>query len=138
MPIPERPAQERRPLRLRLVSMAVAGVLVVPSLAACGSDNDGEDQTAYCVNAENQVVDDSNCDESRGYGGGSFFLFMAVGGFGRGSYIPNNYGTRIDPRNPAARASAGLPATGRAAGTTVKSGGIGKGSGGSTGTGSGS
>lgn len=126
------PVPERRPLRLRLVSMAVSGVLVVPSLAACSSSG-GEEQTAYCVNAENQVVDDSNCDESRGYGGGSFFLFMAVGGFGRGSYIPTGGGTRINPADPAARASAGLPTTGKAAGTTVRSGGVGKGSGGSTG-----
>ncbi|MBM9468354.1 hypothetical protein [Nakamurella leprariae] len=130
---------ERRPLRLRLVTLAAAGALVVPSVAACSSDE--ADQTAYCVDQDNQVVDDSNCDESRGYGGGLFFLMMAAGGFGRGSVIPSSamYSSRINPADSAARAGAGLPATGRAAGTTIKSGGIGKGGGGSSGdTGSGS
>jgi hypothetical protein len=127
------PLPERRPLRPRLIGMVLSGVLVVPSVAACGSDGD-DDQTAYCVDANNQVVDDSNCDESNGYGGGFFFLFL-----GGGSYIPAAAGTRINPADSAARTRAGLPATGKAAGTTVRSGGIGKGSGGSTGgTGSGS
>lgn len=132
------PLSERRPLRLRLIGMAVSGVMVVPSVAACGSAGQDE-QTTYCVDADNQVVDDSNCDEANGYGGGLFFLFLATGGFGRGSIIPTAGGTRINPADSTARVNAGLPGTGRAAGTTVRSGGIGKGSGGSVGgSGSGS
>ena len=123
------PLPERRPLRPRLIGLAVSGVLVVPSVAACGSR--GEEQTAYCVDANNQVVDDSNCDESNGYGGGLFFLFLATGGFGRGAVIPTGGGTRINPADSGARVAAGLPGTGKAAGTTIRSGGIGKGSGGS-------
>ncbi|GGL86340.1 hypothetical protein [Nakamurella endophytica] len=121
---------DRRPLRLRLVSMAAAGALVVPSLAACSS-NQG-DQRAYCVNAQNQVVDDSYCDQGHNYGGGLFFLLLASGAFNRGAYIPSGayYGSRINPADRTARVNAGLPATGRAAGTTIRSGGIGKGSGG--------
>lgn len=113
--------------------MVATGVLVVPSVAACSSS--GTEQQAYCVDANNQVVDEVNCDESHGYGGGLFFLMLASGGYGRGSVI-NGGGARINPADSAARAAAGLPATGRAAGTTVKAGGIGHGSGGSTGTGS--
>ena len=113
--------------------MAATGVLVVPSVASCSSS--GTDEQAYCVDANNQVVDDSNCDETHGYGGGFFFLMLASSGFGRGSVI-NGGGTRINPADTTARVNAGLPATGRAAGTTIRSGGIGHGSGGSTGTGS--
>jgi hypothetical protein len=132
------PLSERRPLRPRLIGMALSGVLVVPSLASCGNSG-GDEQTAYCVDANNQVVDDSNCDESHGYGGGLFFLFLATGGFGRGSFIPSVGGTRINPADTTARVNAGLPGTGRAAGTTIRSGGIGKGSGGGIGgTGNGS
>ncbi len=126
------PVPERRPLRPRLIGMALSGVLVVPSVASCSSSG-GEDQTAYCVDANNQVVDDSNCDESRGYGGGLFFLFLATGGFGRGSVIPAAGGSRINPADSAARVRAGLPGTGKAAGTTIRSGGIGKGAGGKVG-----
>lgn len=127
------PLPERRPRHLRLVSLAASGVLVVPSLVGCGSGG-SSDQTAYCVDANNQVVDDSNCDESHGYGGGLFFLYLAGGGFGRGSYIPTTAGgARINPADTSARVNAGLPGTGKAAGTTIRSGGIGKGSGGSTG-----
>ncbi|WP_111765777.1 hypothetical protein [Nakamurella deserti] len=129
------PVPERRPLRPRLIGLALSGVLVVPSVAACGSSGDDDEQTAYCVDANNQVVDDSNCDERNGYGGGFFFLFLATGGFGRGSYIPTTGGTRINPADSAARVRAGLPGTGKAAGTTIRSGGIGKGSGGATGSG---
>lgn len=123
---------ERRPLRPRLIGLALSGVMVVPSVASCGSSG-AEEQTAYCVDADNQVVDDSNCDESRGYGGGFFFLLLAGGGFGRGSVIPAAGTTRINPADSRARVSAGLPATGRAAGTTIRSGGIGKGAGGRVG-----
>lgn len=122
----------RRPLSLRLVSMAVAGVLVAPSLVACGSDDEQTDQTVYCVDQNDNVVDDSLCDETS-TGSGSHFLMFAAAGYLLGSRLPAG-GTRISPTDRAARAAAGLSATGRAAGTTVKSGGIGKGSTGSDGS----
>lgn len=124
----------RRPLSLRLVCMAAAGVLVAPSLAACGSDHDGEqtEQTVYCVDQNDNVVDDSMCDETSTHSG-SHFLMFAAAGYLLGSRLPAG-GSRISPTDKAARSAAGLSSTGRAAGTTVKSGGIGKGSTGSDGS----
>jgi hypothetical protein len=126
----------RRPRRLQLVSLAMTGVLVMPGLTACGSDE--PDRRAYCVDENNQVVDDSYCDDGYhggGGGGGFFFLMLASGSFGRGSVIPSSavYGSRINPADTAARTRAGLPGTGRAAGTTIRSGGIGSGSSGGDG-----
>lgn len=123
---------QRRPLSLRLVSMAVAGVLVAPSLVACGSDDEQSEQTVYCVDANDNVVDDSLCDETN-TSSGSHFLMFAAAGYLLGSRLPSG-GTRISPTDKAARSAAGLSSTGRAAGTTVKSGGIGKGSTGSNGS----
>lgn len=116
--------------------MAAAGVLVAPSLVACGSDHDGEqtEQTVYCVDANDNVVDNSLCDETTtSTGSGSHFLMFAAAGYLLGSRLPSG-GTRISPTDKAARTAAGLSSTGRAAGTTVKSGGIGKGSTGSSGS----
>ncbi|WP_420123407.1 hypothetical protein [Nakamurella sp.] len=125
----------RRPLTLRLVSLAVGGLLVTPSLAACGSDHDGTEQTeqtVYCVDGNDQVVDEALCDESNP-GAGSHFLMFAAAGYLIGSRLPAG-GSRIAPTDQAARSAAGLAATGRAAGTVVKSGGIGRGSSGSDGS----
>ena len=123
---------QRRPLSLRLVSMAVAGVLVAPSLVACGSDDEQTEQTVYCVDQNDTVVDESLCDETS-TSSGSHFLMFAAAGYLLGSRLPSG-GTRISPTDQAARSAAGLSSTGRAAGTTVKSGGIGKGSTGSNGS----
>lgn len=131
---PPRPSgpSGRRPLTLRLVSLAVGGLLVAPSLVACGSEHDGSEQTeqtVYCVDGDDQVVDEALCDESSPHAG-SHFLMFAAAGYLVGSRLPTG-GGRISPTDQAARAAAGLSATGRAAGTVVKSGGIGRGSSGS-------
>jgi hypothetical protein len=106
-------------------------------MAGCGSDGSG-DQVAYCTDKDGNIVDDSYCDD--GYNGpGLFFLYL--GGFGRGLPIGTRLptgGTRIDPRDSAARSRAGLPSTGKVTGGTRVSGGIGSGVGGRAGTGAGS
>jgi hypothetical protein len=99
-------------------------------LSACGTDDDEEEQVAYCTDEDGEIVDDDFCDE--GYrGGGLFFLY--VGAFGRGlpvgTVLPGG-GTRVDPRDTTARRNAGLPASGKVTGGTRVSGGIGSGSGG--------
>ena len=104
---------------------------------------DTGEQTAYCVDEDGTVVDDSYCDDGyRGPGAGLFFLYL--GGFRSGlpvgTRLPTG-GTRIDPRDITARANAGLPKTGTVTGGTRVSGGIGKGVGGlggRVGTGAGS
>jgi hypothetical protein len=107
-------------------------------LAACGTDEDRE-QVAYCTNEDGEIVDDDYCDDGyRGPGAGLFFLYL--GGFRPGlplgTVLPRG-GTRIDPRDTAARQRAGLPSTGRVAAGTRVTGGIGSGVGGRSGTGSG-
>jgi hypothetical protein len=102
-----------------------------------------EEQRAYCVDEDGEIVDDEYCDDDyRGPGAGFFFLYL--GGFRSGlpvgTLLPSG-GTRIDPRDAEARARAGLPRSGTVASGTRVSGGIGSGVGGSgsrVGTGAGS
>lgn len=108
-------------------------------MAGCRAGEDGgEEQVAYCTDGDGNIVDDDYCDDSYN-GGGLFFLY--VGGFRSGlpvgSRLPSG-GTRIDPRDSAARQRAGLPASGKVTGGTRVSGGIGSGVGGRAGTGAGS
>ena len=116
-------------------------------MAGCGSDTDydGEfadedsEQRAYCTDEEGRIVDDDYCDDDYDGGGGLFFLYL--GGFGPrlpvGTVLPPG-GTRIDPRDTAARQRAGLPANGKVSGGTRVSGGIGSGVGNRAGAGAGS
>jgi hypothetical protein len=106
-------------------------------LAACGADEEEQEQVAYCTDEDGRIVDDDYCDD--GYNGGGLF-FLYVGGFRSGlpvgSRLPSG-GTRIDPRDSQARQRAGLPATGKVSGGTRVSGGLGSGLGGRSGTGAG-
>ena len=103
-------------------------------LAGCGTDDDEQEQVAYCTDEDGEIVDDDFCDD--GYrGGGLFFLYL--GGFGRGlpvgTVLPRG-GTRINPTDTTARQRAGLPSSGKVAGGTRVAGGIGSGIGGRVGT----
>ena len=100
--------------------------------AGCAVDTE-EDQRAYCVDEDGEIVDDEYCDDDyRGPGAGFFFLYLGGfrSGLGPGTVLPSG-GTRIDPRDSAARERAGLPGSGRVSGGTRVSGGIGSGVGGS-------
>jgi hypothetical protein len=103
-------------------------------LAGCGTNEDEQEQVAYCTNEDGEIVDDDFCDDSYN-GGGLFFLYL--GGFRPGlpvgSRLPPG-GTRIDPRDTTARQRAGLPASGKVSGGTRVSGGIGSGLDGRAGT----
>jgi hypothetical protein len=99
-------------------------------LTGCSSDDD-QDQVAYCTNEDGEIVDQDYCDD--GYrGGGLFFLYL--GGFRTGlpvgTVLPRG-GTRVDPRDTAARQRYGLPAAGAVAAGTPGVGGLGSGVGGS-------
>ncbi|MGY1688565.1 hypothetical protein [Geodermatophilus sp. SYSU D01105] len=105
-------------------------------LAGCGTDDDEQEQVAYCTNEDGEIVDDDFCDDGyRGPGAGLFFLYL--GGFRPGlplgTVLPAG-GTRINPADTAARQRAGLPATGKVTGGTRVTGGIGSGTGGRVGT----
>jgi hypothetical protein len=70
-------------------------LLIVPLLAGaftgCGGDEDEE--TAYCVDEDNQVVDNRNCDDDR-TSGGFFWLFGGFGAARIGQTLPSG-GERI-------------------------------------------
>ena len=92
-----------------------------------------EEQRAYCVDEDGEIVDDEYCDDDyRGPGAGLFFLYLGGfrSGLPTGTVLPSG-GTRIDPRDAEARSRVGLPRSGTVASGTRVSGGIGSGIGGS-------
>jgi hypothetical protein len=104
-------------------------------LAGCAGDE--EEQVAYCTDENGEIVDEEYCDDQYRGGGGLFFLYL--GGFRRGlpvgSVLPAG-GTRVDPRDTAARQRYGLPGTGTVASGSRVTGGIGSGVGGTRSSGS--
>lgn len=107
------------------LSVAAAGFL-----AGCDL---GEDQSVYCVDNDNNVVDDDFCDTDY-HGSGVFFLYTGVfdHSYRSGQHLPTG-GTRISAKDSAARANAGLPRSGKVSSGTRISGGIGSGKGGFSG-----
>ena len=101
-------------------------------LAGCGTDEDSEEQVAYCTDEDGEIVDDDYCDDDRGGGGGLFFLYLGAfrPGLPVGTLLPRG-GTRISPTDTAARQRYGLPSSGKVTGGTRVTGGIGSGAGGS-------
>lgn len=109
-------------------------------LAACGTDQETEAQRVYCVDEQDRVVDEDQCEEAERNGGfvGGFPFFFLLGGFGGNRYavgqrIPAQYtgsATRVDPSDSTARSRNGLPGSGRVTSGSRVSGGIGSGGGG--------
>ncbi len=107
----------------KTVKLTVVPILAAAFLAGCGED---EEETAYCVDATDTVVENENCDDEydRG-GGGGFFWFFAGGGrgYGLGNRV-SGAGDRIRASDRAALARRG------GFGSSARSGGVGRGGGG--------
>ncbi|TWH74715.1 hypothetical protein JD78_03260 [Modestobacter roseus] len=109
-------------------------------MTACGTgydDEEAEARTVYCVDEQDQVVDEDLCEEAERSGGyvGGFPYFFLLGGFGGNRYsvgqtIPQQYtgaANRVNPSDTSARTRAGLPGSGRVSSGSRISGGIGSG-----------
>ena len=97
--------------RSKSVNLVVVPLLAAAFLSGCG----GEKETAYCVDQENKVTDNENCDRANNSG---FFWFFGAAGLGRGSIA--GAGERINSTDKAALARRG------GFGSSAKSGGVGR------------
>ena len=104
--------------RSKSVNLAVVPLLAAAFLAGCG----GEKETAYCVDENNRVTDNSHCDRGDNPG---FFWFFAGPGLTRGSFA--GAGERINSTDKAALAKRG------GFGSSARTGGIGRPTGKTTG-----
>ena len=116
-------------------------------LTACGTGQDDNGaREVYCVDEQDNVVDESQCEDAERHGGvglGGLPFFFLLGNFGGNRYsvgqrIPQQYttaGTRVNPSDTAARSRSGLPSSGKVTSGSRVSGGIGSGgAGGSSGS----
>jgi hypothetical protein len=106
-------------------------LLAAGGVAACDSGNDTQDEGFYCADENGVVVDEDNCDDSGNAGLGllPFFIWHSSGyrsGYPVGYRLPPG-GSKFAYNDRAARASFGLPATGRITNGTIKTSVVGKG-----------
>jgi hypothetical protein len=107
--------------------------------AACDSQQD-EDHVFYCVDRNETIVDEDNCDDdgnaATGAGvAGLFFLAHSASynrGLRPGTKLPPG-GAKFAYNDASARSQWGLPSTGRVTNGTVKTGSVGRGGGGDSG-----
>ena len=97
--------------RITLPAVAAAAALVLSGCSAGFGDAD----RAYCVDKDNRVVSESNCDQTRG-GTGAGFWFLAgryASGIAPGTQLDSSQSTaRIAASDTPARTAAGIGKTG--------------------------
>jgi hypothetical protein len=97
---------ERRRRRSRDVALVAVPILAL-AFAGCG----GDDDTAYCVDENDQIVENRYCDDEAtggGLGAGAFFWYY--GGAGGGRLAPGTKltgGERVSASNVAENARRG-------------------------------
>lgn len=118
--------------RSKAVKLTVVPIVAAAFLAGCGEEE--EQETAYCVDETETVVDNSRCDDEydRGSGGGGGFIWFFAGaslgrGFGPGSRVSGLPGDRVRASDRASLARRG------GFGSSARSGGVGRGTAGSSG-----
>src|SRR3954465_8141217 len=94
-------------------------------VAGCAVGEDSKAKRVYCVDEQDRVVDENQCEEAERHGGfiGGLPFFLLVGGFGGRSFVPGqripaqytSTAQRMNPSDTSARSRAGLAATGKVA-----------------------
>jgi hypothetical protein len=117
----------RRRSTARVVLGAAFLGLAAGGVAACDSADD--DHTFYCVDQNDTIVNEDDCDDD-GNGHGGFFFWAHSPrykrGLSAGAKLPSG-GSKFAYNDAAQRSAWGLPATGRVSNGTVKSSVVGKG-----------
>ena len=106
--------------RSKTVTLSVVPVVAAAFLAGCGDDDASE--TAYCVDENEMVVENYQCDDDYNTGGGGgFFFFYAASSLGRGQSIRGLQGDRVRTTDRAT-----LARRGGLGGASSNSGGVGR------------
>ena len=105
----------------RMSQAVTLGAVVPLAVAFSGCTDDEADETAYCVNQQQEVVENRYCDDDDGGGGGGFFwFFYGGGGLVRGDSIRGYAGDRVSTANRSELARRGV------LGSTANPGGVGR------------
>ena len=92
----------------KAVTLGTVGALAT-AFTACG-----EEETAYCLDEDEQVVENQFCDDDDS---GTFVWFFSTGSYKKGQSVAGKAGSRISSANKAALASRnGFGASGRSTG----------------------
>ncbi|HEX2417852.1 MAG TPA: hypothetical protein VHJ83_06980 [Micromonosporaceae bacterium] len=125
----------------RFLTAAVTAFLAV-GMTGCGSDQD--EAYVYCIDDAGEVVDPDYCEDAEEVYAvedddrDSYWYFVSPRRLRLGARVAGDYLTRrVSPSDRSARLAAGLPATGRIGGTTIRVGGFGSGSASNDGSGGG-
>lgn len=132
------PRNKGRKFQPVVSGFAAAWLAGVPAFLTVGCADEQETQDAsyvYCVDQDGNILDPNLCDDNGYYNGYPVYYWITTSSHSVGYHVPASQrrGTSyVRVSDPAARARAGVPRTGRIGGTTVShSGGFGHGSGGS-------
>ena len=128
------------------VSLTGAAMGFLTACGGGGGEDENEAREVYCVDEQDNVVDEDQCEEAERNGGigvGGLPFFFLLGNFGGNRYgvgqrIPQQYtgsATRVNPSDTTARSRNGLPRSGTVASGTRISGGLGAGGAGRVGSG---
>jgi hypothetical protein len=94
--------------RSKVVTIGTVGALAA-AFSACG-----DDETAYCIDQNEQVVENTHCDNDTS---GSYVWFFSGSSYSRGASVAGASGDRVPASDKAALASRnGFGSTGKSTG----------------------